>query len=263
MTSHQAPLLALATGVLVASTLVAAPAFAAPSPSKPGGPEHFPVSVQTTVPAGGSSMITTPTLGKDVDTLKVKIKPVGDATAEEDAVYDQFLSTIGNLSKGKRLLVCVMMYQFISAPSDLYGEPADVNSAALTISGSVLIACLQMAGLLQSGRPAPPLPAARGVVPPAALAGRGCGQARPSLPAALEQTADGYTLHAEGTVKKAGKQKYRVSCRAQGNTVSYTIRSTKKGVPLRRALGKKISVGIQSPPGAGTSVPVKVTFATP
>ena len=41
-----------------------------------------------------------------MDTLKVTIKPVGNPTAEENAIYDQFLNTIGNLSEGKRLLVC-------------------------------------------------------------------------------------------------------------------------------------------------------------
>lgn len=261
MRSSRLPLLSLAVGVLLASTLSSPPVLAAPG--RAPHPPHFPVSIQTTVPAGGSSMITTPTLGKDVDTLKVTIKPVGNPTAEENAIYDQFLNTIGNLSKGKRLLVCVMMYQSVQAPQDPYTEEFQVDALTATVAGTVLLACLQMAGLLQSGTPAPRLPAAQGVAPRPALVGRGCGQARPSVPAALEKTDDGYALHAEGTTRKAGKQKYRVSCRAKGNTLSYTIRPTKKGVPLRRVLGKQISVGIKSPPGASTSVPVKVSFATP
>jgi hypothetical protein len=45
--------------------------------------------------------------------------------------------------------------------------------------------------------------------------------------------------------------------------VRYTIRPRKKGQTLRKAAGKKISVGIKSPPDAPVSVPVQVTFSTP
>lgn len=258
-------LLAVTATLLTATTLSVAPASAQTDTQQGARRDghHFPVSVNTTVPAGGGSMITTPALGRDVDTLKVTVKPQGDATAEEKAVYDQFLNTIGNLSKGKRLLVCLMVYQAVSTPQDTYTDEMEISAFHVTLAGAVLISCLHMAGLLQSDTPARGLAARNRAVPPAVLAGRGCGQARPSLPATLEKTDDGYTLDAAGTTKKAGRQKYRVGCRVKGNTFIYKIRAAEKGVPVRRVLGRKVRVGIQSPPDASTSVPVKVTFATP
>ena len=41
------------------------------------------------------------------------------------------------------------------------------------------------------------------------------------------------------------------------------MQAREEGQTLRKAAGKKISVGIKSPADAETSVPVKVTFSTP
>ncbi len=245
---------------LAVAVLGAAPASARPAPERVG--HHFPSSIDTTVPAGGSSMITTPTLGKDVDTLKVTIKPQRGTSAAEAEVYDQFLHTLGNLSKGKRLLVCVMMYQAVVQTLQEDGDEEDIAVYALDAAGVALLGCLQLAGLLQSAASGREMPA-RDVAPASALAGKGCDQIRPSLPATLTQTDSGYSLDAAGTTKKAARQKYRVGCKVKGHTFIYKIRSAKKGVPLRRVLGKSVRVGIQSPPDASTAVPVTVTFATP
>lgn len=247
--------------MLAATVLVVAPADARSGAQRDG--HHFPASVKTTVPAGGGSMITTPTIGKGVKTLKVTVRPQADIAAEEEAVYDQFVNTIGNLSKGKRLLVCVMMYQLLSAPDDTYGDSTEIDAFHFSGSGAVLLACLQMAGLLQSSTPSRAFAPARGAFPPSARATGPCGQSRPSLPATLEKTEDGYSLTASGSTKKAKKPKLRVGCTVKGNKVTYKVRATQKGVPLRRVVGKQLRVGIQSPPDASTSVPVKVTFATP
>ena len=242
---------AATTLALAGATLVAGPANARPEsePAARAG-HHFPVSVSTSVPAGGSSMITTPTLGADVNKLTVTVKPKNN-DATNDAIYDQFAHTLGSLTKGKRLLVCTMMYQALAAPQDSATDEFELNALHLTAAGAVLLACLQMAGLLDDSSQAR-----------SSSAARSCKQLRPSLPASLEKVDGGYSLEAAGTAQKARRPKLRVSCRATGDTMTYTMRAAKKGVPLRKVAGKKVSIGIKSPEDAESSVPVKVTFAT-
>jgi hypothetical protein len=243
---------AATTLALVGALLLASPAQARPERDlTPRGPDHFPASISTTVPAGGTSMITTPTLGKDVKTLTVTVKPK-NADATETATYDQFVNTIGTLSKGQRLLVCVMLYQSIVFPQDSMTEEFEVNGLFATIAGAILLSCLQMADVLQTNNRAL-----------SSAAGQKCGQARPSLPATVEKVDGGYSVKASGTATKATKPKLKIRCKQIGHTLRYTIRSAKKGQTLRKAVGKKISVGLKSPSDAPTSVPVQVTFATP
>ena len=109
-----------------------------------------------------------------------------------------------------------------------------------------------MAGLLQANNRAL-----------ASAAGQKCGQIRPSLPATVQQANGGYSVTASGTAAKARRPKIRVACKQTGRTLRYTIRPAKKGQTLRKAAGKKISIGLKSPADAQTSVPVKVTFSTP
>jgi hypothetical protein len=193
-------------------------------------------------------MVTTPTLGKDVKQLTVTVQPKNHDATDGD-IYDEFAHTLGTLSKGKRLLVCTMMYQSIVSPHDTYSDEFEVNAYFLTIAGAVLIACLQMAGLLENGSQA-------------RSSGSSCTQLRPSLPASVEKVDGGYSLKASGTTKKAKKPKVKVSCRTSGHKMTYTMRAAKKGVPLRKVAGSKISIGMKSPADASKSVPVKVTFAT-
>jgi hypothetical protein len=243
---------ALATTLALAgATLVTSPAHArrAPEPLVRDG-DHFPVSITTDVPAGGTSMITTPTLSQDVKKLTVTVQPKNHDAIDGD-IYDQFTHTLGSLSKGKRLLVCTMMYQSLVAPQDSYTDEFEVNAFFATIAGAVLLACLQMAGLLENKRQAR-----------SSSAATGCAQLRPSLPASVEQVSGGYSVEASGTTKKARRPKVKVSCRATGDKMTYTMRAAKKGVPLRKVAGKKISIGMKSPSDASKSVPVKVTFAT-
>ena len=64
-------------------------------------------------------MITTPTIGKDVKALTVTVKAKNTDPARR-RTYDEFVNTIGSLSKSKRLLVCTMMYQTLVCHQDAY-----------------------------------------------------------------------------------------------------------------------------------------------
>jgi hypothetical protein len=78
----------------------------------------------------------------------------------------------------------------------------------------------------------------------------------------VEKVSGGYSVKASGTTKKSRKAKVKVGCRVTGDKLTYTMRAAKKGVPLRKVAGSKISIGMKSPDDASKSVPVKVTFAT-
>jgi len=233
---------------LVVGTLTAGPADArAERAPLPRDGDHNTSSIDTTVPAGGSSMLTTPTIGKDIKTLTVTVKPKNTDVISTDT-YDDFIHTLGTLSKQKKLLVCVMMYQAIVAPQNSFTDEYQVDAFFATVAGAVLVACLQLAGF-----------------PSAKQAGRSgarspCNQSRPSLPATVTKVDGGYSVKASGTATKAKKSKLKIKCSVTGHTVRYTIRAAKKGQSLRKAAGKKISLGIRSPADAATSVPVNATF---
>ena len=248
------PLAAAVAAALLVGVLGAAPARA-------DGPHDGPVTVETEVPAGGTSSLTSQTLPKDADGIKVTVKPNGPSATESD-VYDHFLSSLGTLSKQGRLLVCTMLYQQIATLGDAYTDDLAINVSTVDFAGTVLLACLQMAGLLQAQQ--------RGMAPPqdrmsrpvaTARATTACEQARPKIASVMEKTDDGWRLTASGATTKAKPTKIRVGCRERGQRVTFKVRSATKGVPLRRALGKKtLKFGLKSPGDASTSVPVSVTF---
>lgn len=240
--------IAATTLALVGATLHAGPAQARDADPAQRDGNHNTSSVDATVPAGGTVQLTTPTVGKDIKTLTVTVKPKNTEATDGDT-FDQFAHSLGTLSKRKRLLVCTMLYQSLVAPQDTYTGEFEVDAFFATLAGAVLVACLQMAGF-----PAPARHAR------ASAAGGKCAQFRPSLPATVTKVPGGYSVKASGTPKKAKKPKVKVKCKVTGHTVRYTIRSAKKGQPLRKAAGKKISLGIKSPPDAATSVPVRATF---
>ena len=112
--------------------------------------------------------------------------------ATEAATYDQFVTPSARCPRARQLLVCTMLYQSIVFPQDNVTDEFEIDAQFATIAGAILLACLQMAGVLD--RPAAG-PARR---PPA----QKCGQIRPSLPATVKKVAGGYSLKASGTVEE-------------------------------------------------------------
>lgn len=240
---------AATTLALVGAMVVASPTQARPD-ERPRDVDHFPASVTTHVPPGGTSMITTPELGKDVKKITVTVKPKTKNLQElED--YERFVSTMGSMTKGKRLLTCVYLYQAVLTVNSPEGGELQANGAFATIAGATLLACLQLAGLISKQQTR------------SSAAAEKCGAYRPSIPATVTQDASGYTVAASGQAQKTRKPKLKVKCRVTGDTVRYTIRPRKKGQSLRKAAGKKLMVGLRSPADAQTTVPVQVTFSTP
>lgn len=210
------------------------------------GGDHLPASIVTNVPPGGTSMITTPALAKDITKLKVDLEP---ENKDDAAAFEDFNTSLGSLTKGRRLLVCTMMYLKVIETYSPYGDEERVDAYHLSYAGAVMLACLQLAGLLENS------PAR------AAATSKKCAQFLPSLPATVTQENGGYSVTAEGTTTKAKKPALKVRCRTIGSKVSYTVRPRKKGKTLRQVVGKNLVIGVKSPADASTSVPVKVTFS--
>ena len=79
----------------------------------------------------------------------------------------------------------------------------------------------------------------------------------------MRKTSAGFKVTVNGTTAKAKKPPIKMSCRVKGNQLTYKVRTAKKGVPLRKVVGKRLAFGIQSPSDSEATVPLKVTFDTP
>jgi hypothetical protein len=251
---------------LIGALLVPSPAQARPEadPVGAGGPgapapsvrlialdgDHLPATVTTDVPPGGTSMITTPPLDNSVKTITIEVKVKSDNIKEKED-WDRFVQTMGSMTKGQRLLTCVYIYQSVLTYNSPEGGELVANGVFATIAGATLLACLQLAGLIKREQ-------AR-----SSAAAEKCGAFRPSIPASVTHDANGYTVAASGQAQKTKKPKVKVRCKATGDTIRYTLKPRKKGQSLRKAVGKKLMVGMKSPSDAQTTVPVQVTFSTP
>ena len=109
--------------------------------------DHLPADVTTHVPPNGTSMITSPTLDKDITTIKIGFKPKTTNISEQED-YERFVNTLGSMTKGNRLLTCVFLYQAVMTFNSPPGGDLQANGVFATIAGATLIACLQLAGLL-------------------------------------------------------------------------------------------------------------------
>lgn len=242
---------------LTGSTLVVGPADAR-RPAEALDGSHFPFTYTTTVPPGGFSMVATPPLPRSAEVLKVTVKPQEQADQEEKELFDLMFTRVGKMKrKGDRLLTCLRFHMLVL--QDENSESADFSAENTSLAILVLAACLQAAGLLERDGP----PAARRSSAAESSAARKCARDGYGLPAELTKTADGWKISVDGKPKDLTKPKLRVGCRVRGHTLTYKVRAATKGKPLRRVVGKRFGLGLQSPPDADTGVPVKITFATP
>jgi hypothetical protein len=262
-------LVTIVTTALVAALLSAAPVSArsdAPREDRRGG-NHFPASVTTEVPPGGYSTITSPTIPKDTKALKVTLEAESDATQDEVQAFDQLAQTFGKMTKGQRLLTCIMIYNFFvtaSSAGDDYGTEVQFNVNTAQLAGAVLLGCIRLAGLLTSSGPAKgaAVPLSAPLTTPKAKMRR-CVQDKPGVPGTLEQAGDGsWTLSVDGTLEKT-RNKLKVGCRTKSGKTVLTVRAAKKGVPLRKVLGKQPRLALVSPADAEVSAPTTVTFSLP
>lgn len=241
---------------LVAATVVSTPGHARPAADQSrDGDHHGPVSIDTTVPAAGTAGLTSPTIAKNDKDMKIKVEPLSKADAD---AFDNFAITMGSLNsltKGQKLLVCTMIFQYASDfLAEDGGDNVSLDVDGVGLAATLMYACLQKVGLI-AGR--------TGASTSARSTGDKCAQARPSIPAAISRTPEGYHLTANGTTSKAPKKKtkLKVSCQETAKGVVFTVKPRKKTKTLRQVVGKKLMFGLRSPADAAKALPLRVTFS--
>lgn len=241
---------AVATALgLVVPVLAVAPASARAAVERDG--HHFPVSVETTVPAGGYTSIATPGLPRDAKVLTVKVKPPSDASDADEEAFKNLTQVLGYMSRKKRLLTCLEFHKYVMSDLD-DSEYAQINEENAVPALLILGACLQAAGLLT--------PEPRATIVSRAATTRPCHRRPFQLPAEMTKGDGGYRIEVDGTASKPKKLKLRAACKVKGKTYTYKVRAAEKGTPLRKVAGRRLGIGLRSPAGAGSSAPVVVTF---
>jgi hypothetical protein len=261
----QAKLVALLTTALVAAVLSTPPAAQAdPRPDVRRGGNHFPASVETEVPPGGYATITSPTIPKSTKTLVVTLVAKANATKPEVEAFDQLGEVMGKMTKGKRLLTCIMLFNAavtVRQAEDDYDADVQFQANEAIAALVVLVACVRLAGLVTSTDGA--ADRGTGLLTSPGVKMAPCIQDKPGVPATLEQADDGsWILDADGALKKT-RNKVKIGCQTMSGKTVLKVRAAKKGVPLRKVLGKTPRLSLVSPADAESGAPTKVTFSLP
>jgi hypothetical protein len=218
---------------------------------------HFPSSIDGTVPAGGTLMVTSPTIGGSATSIKVTVVDEDDDTDLDFSLIAHFVAK--RKSPGQRLLACVALTQAKLAGWNGINTDLDMVDQNKSKALLFLDTCLRLARLIEqieSGT--------RSTGPAPMTASTKCSQAAQQFPALEEKVPGGYQLTISGTPSKAKKKGgFKITCQMSPGKVVYTMRSRTKGQPLQKLLGPQLSLGLYSPTGATASVPVTVTFGKP
>ncbi len=191
-----------------------------------------------------------------------------NATEPQVEVFDQMTQVLGKMTKGKRLLTCILLYNaFVTQAQaeDDYDAPVTFQANEAAAALVVLVGCVRLAGLVTSTPPVRTTPARAtpGHTSARALAGmRKCAHDKPGVPGTLEASDGSWTLTVDGDLKQTSN-KLKVACRTKSGKTVLKIRAAKKGVPLRKVAGKRPVVAVYNSPDAEETVPVKVTFSLP
>lgn len=215
--------------------------------------DHFPSSIDTTVPPGGTSTLTSPTVPKNATKATIKIQSTG-SDADSFKQMEAWLAT--SKTKGQKLMKCITLHQLVTTQRSADYGAVSYRSDNEVLALLMLSACLEIAQLIDSTAPAAATPAAR-----AAAATSGCKRTGAfAAPFTVKKRSSGYRLKVEGETTKPKGFALRIGCRTDGDSMTLSLRTTKKGAPLRSVIGKQLRFGLYSPSEAESSSPVTVTF---
>jgi hypothetical protein len=230
---------------------------APPAHSVRAGGHHGPQSVTTTIPPGAYSTLTSSTIPKDATQQKVTIEIDGEEyTPEELQTFQQWTVMLTNLPKPKdQLLVCLALHQQQLSTWNSSTRSVEIVEERADAALVYLVGCIQAARIINQ---TPKVAAGM------ARASAKCAQGPKQFPSKLEQVSSGYRLTVDGAGTRSRKRGgLKVTCRAYGDKMVYTLKNRKKGKPLRKVTGKRLHFSILSPADASSTVTTKVTFAAP
>ncbi|MDP1877695.1 MAG: hypothetical protein Q8M17_09080 [Actinomycetota bacterium] len=246
-------ILASATALALAIGLLASvPAHAIVAPEAPSAqPWNFPITVDTSVPAGGSAWVGSPTLPTAAQRVDVIVSLAG---GPDDA--RTMFTALGGLSNKDKLLFCAALGTSVvvigANPSGAYDDPDLANLAALA-ARPVMQACFAMVQVLVSRSKSGPDRELRAKCPLATVA----------IPVITTHGADGPVVQFNGTPTKPRKPPLKVTCRMSGDDMKIRVKTRSKKKTLAAIVGDRLTIGFQSMPGATSDAAVQLTFGVP
>ena len=273
MSLHPRKALGVVVVALVATMLLTmlagaspAPARAAAAPPSPSpaptvltarltGHNHFDSDIDTNIPPGGQSTISSPTLDPSIHSAALEL------TTDEQFFTKMTEVFVQAPSPGKRLMACLIGTTLYAAFDSLTAALEQISTYKAEEDSIVLLRiayCLQLVAVFaefqaQSTNQARQL-------------GSTCGQYAAGIKEQITHDGGSYQLTSKGTPKAKTKNAHvKVTCKAvSGTTMKIQLKPRKKGQSLRAALGTdRLYLGIASPSTATGSAPVHVAFSTP
>lgn len=249
-----------AASVLCASALISAPAGTAPAsatvaPEAPTAvPLEFPITVDTTVPAGGQAWVGSPSLPSSGRRISVRVAPGTSAAGSQFAAMYTVLATMTN---NQRLLTCATYGALGITVADALSamnEPGSGLGSVAQTQGAMR-ACFQVVAFLAShGNRAAQASTARASA---------CQGMTVSIPVTTVGSGDAATVTVSGAAAIPRRPALRISCRAAGGGLSLAVSTRSAKVPLRRVVGDRLTVGFANPAGSTEATPLTLTFGRP
>lgn len=224
--------------------LAAAAAFAA-LPASAGA--KLPVTVNGSVPPGGSATFGSPPITPGAKTMGVEVRPRGG-----DGLLDAIGVVLASSPSPKdRFLTCVSLYRSLAAGDADDARVLHIELKPNPISTLFLAACIEMAAELS--RPAAP-PTGR------AAATKGCPPSAARIGIRLTGSGSRRGAVLDGTPRKVAKPALKITCKRKGRGYVLRLRARKKGASLKSVAGSRLRLGFVSPPDATRAQPLAVTF---
>ncbi|MDO8307941.1 MAG: hypothetical protein Q7V58_06240 [Actinomycetota bacterium] len=241
--------LALATGLLAS-----APAHAIVAPEAPSTvPWKWPITVDASVPAGGSAWVGSPTLPTAAQRVDVIVSLAGGPD-----MAGAMFTALGGLSNKDMLLFCAALGTPVvvigANPSGAYDDP-DLAHLAAAVVRPVMQACFAMVQVLVS-RSKSKTGADREMRAK-------CPLATVAIPVITTQGADGPLVQFNGTPTRPRKPPLKVTCRMSGDDMKIRVKTRSKRKTLAAIVGDRLTIGFQSLPGATSDAAVQLTFGVP
>jgi hypothetical protein len=222
-----------ATAAVAALFVLAAPASG-----------NFPQSIESTVPAGGESFVTSSPLPPTATSATVTLTPSG---SESPSAFDELTEVMAVApTPGTKLLYCIGLYL---AAGQYYGDPLGFDESGPQLAFLLLKACLQIAFGGQSAGPR------------AAVASTACPQKGIAIGMRITSSGGQYGVRVKGRTHRSSRRPgVVVACRRLGSGLQITLRARKRGQPLTQVLGPQLGIGLLNR-STGRSVAVNTAFA--
>lgn len=250
-----AALSATVGGLVAALVMSAAPAVAVVAPDRPTlTPAQFPITVDTTVPAGGQAWVGSPSLPTTGRRISVR---VSSSDMGAGAEFGSLFTHLATLTNKDRLLTCSAIGQNslnAVALAQLINRPT-LGLAELASARGAMRMCFQIVAFLASQGP--------GSTARDDMRAPMCPVATVSVPIEATGTGGEPDISIAGAASTPRKPALRVTCRVRGGDLVIGVRVRSKKASLRSIVGERLTLGFAGAPGSTADIPITLTFGMP